>query len=140
MKNEALNSLPQGYPFRFLDKILELNAEKGIAIKNVTIGEAFFQGHFRENPIMPGVLIVEAMAQLSGLVMNCAKEEKGIAYLAQIRDIRFKRLVAPGDQLRLIAEAIQKFASFVVFSVTAFVDDNVVAEGELVMGGAKKKT
>lgn len=135
MKDDPLDSLPHVYPFRFLDKILELSGEKGIAIKNVTVNEAFFQGHFKGNPIMPGVLIVEAMAQLSGLVMNYGKPENKITYLTQIKEIKFRRSVIPGDQLKIIAEKIKNFASMAAFSVTASVDNNLVAEGELVMTG-----
>ena len=133
MQNKTPDSLPHNYPFRFLDRVLELSAQKGSAVKNISVNEAFFKGHFRENPIMPGVLIVEAMAQLAGLVMNFGKKEGGIAYLAQIKDMRFRKPVAPGDQLRLVAETKQNFERLASFSVTAFADNKVVAEGELVM-------
>ena len=133
MQNKTPDSLPHNYPFRFLDRVLELSAQKGTAVKNISVNEAFFTGHFRENPIMPGVLIVEAMAQLAGLVMNFGKKEGGIAYLAQIKDMRFRKPVVPGDQLRLVAETKQNFDTLASFSVTAFADNKVVAEGELVM-------
>ena len=136
MQNKTPDSLPHNYPFRFLDRVLELSAQKGSAVKNISVNEAFFKGHFRENPIMPGVLIVEAMAQLAGLVMNFGKKEGGIAYLAQIKDMRFRKPVAPGDQLRLVAETKQNFERLASFSVTAFADNKVVAEGELVMAAA----
>lgn len=133
MKDNPLSRLPHSYPFRFLDKVLELSAERGIAIKNVTMNEAFLQGHFKGNPIMPGVLIIEAMAQLAGLVMNFGKTEAAIAYLAQVKDIKFKRPVTAGDQLKVIAEVNRNFMSLANFSVKAMIDDNIAAEGELVI-------
>ncbi|MBI3398660.1 MAG: 3-hydroxyacyl-ACP dehydratase FabZ [Deltaproteobacteria bacterium] len=133
MQDNPLNSLPHAYPFRFLDKILELSAERGVAIKNVTADEAFFQGHFKENPIMPGVLIIETMAQLAGLVMNYGNAGKRVAYLAQVKDVKFKQSVTAGDQLKAIAEINYTFLSLANFSVKALVDDNIAAEGELVM-------
>lgn len=133
MKDTPLDRLPHSYPFRFLDKILELNAEKGAAIKNVSINEAFFNGHFKGNPIMPGVLIIEAMAQLAGLVMNYGKGENTSAYLAQVKDIRFKKTAAPGDQIRITAEINKSLPPLAGFSVTAFVGNEIAAEGELVM-------
>src|SRR3989304_3571304 len=132
MQIQVPDRLSHNYPFRFLDRVLELSAQKGSAVKNISVNEAFFKGHFRENPIMPGVLIVEAMAQLAGLVMNFGKKEGGIAYLAQIKDMRFRKPVVPGDQLRLVAETKQNFDTLASFSVTAFADNKVVAEGELV--------
>ncbi|MBI5047557.1 MAG: 3-hydroxyacyl-ACP dehydratase FabZ [Deltaproteobacteria bacterium] len=137
MKNNPLDSLPHSYPFRFLDKIIELSDKRGVAIKNVTMNEEFFQGHFKENPIMPGVLIIETMAQLAGLIMNCGKEENKIAYLAQVKNIKFKRPVIPGDQLKISAEIGQDFGSLASFSVAVHIDNNVAAEGELVMAVSK---
>ncbi|MEK7841790.1 MAG: 3-hydroxyacyl-[acyl-carrier-protein] dehydratase FabZ [Deltaproteobacteria bacterium] len=99
MKSEALDNLPHSYPFRFIDRILELDSKKGIAVKNISVNEPFFQGHFKEEPIFPGVLIIEAMAELSGLVMNCGKTGKIRAYLAQVKDIKFKTVPAPGGQI-----------------------------------------
>ena len=136
MKSDAINSLPPSYPFRFIDRILELDSKKGIAIKNISINEPFFQGHFKKEPIFPGVLIIEAMAELSGLVMNCGKTGKIKAYLAQVKDIKFKTVVVPGDQLVIEADVEQNFSGIASFSVRARVDDNIAAEGGLVLAAA----
>ena len=131
---EILRILPHRYPFLLVDKIIEIELFKRIVgIKNVTMNEAFLQGHFKGNPIMPGVLIIEAMAQLAGLVMNFGKTEAAIAYLAQVKDIKFKRPVTAGDQLKVIAEVNQNFMSLANFSVKALIGDNIAAEGELVI-------
>lgn len=131
---DALNTLPHSYPFCFIDRVVELKKGKGMGIKNVTINEPFFQGHFEENPIMPGVLIIEAMAQMAGLVLHYGKEEeKKTTFIAQVKDIKFKRPVIPGDQLKVIAETILTFSSLTRFSVKALVEENVVAEGEIVL-------
>lgn len=133
MQDNPLDRLPHEYPFRFVDKVLELTPEKGIAVKNVTINEPFFNGHFKGNPIMPGVLIIEAMTQLAGLVMNYGKAENNTAYLAQVKNIKFKKPVFPGDQIRITAEISQSLQPLAVFSVAAFTDNGIAAEGELVM-------
>lgn len=136
MKSEALGNLPHSYPFRFIDKIIELDSKKGIAVKNVSVNEAFFQGHFKEDPILPGVLIIEAMAQLSGLVMNCGKTGKTKTYLARVKDIKFKTPAVPGDQLVIEAEIEQNLSGMASFSVKTRVGNNIVAEGGLVMATA----
>jgi beta-hydroxyacyl-ACP dehydratase FabZ len=125
------NILPHSYPFIFIDRILEV--KEGVSItclKNVTINEEFLSGHFKENPVMPGVLIIEAMAQASGLII--ATERKG-AYLTRVKDARFKNLVMPGDQLIIKASLIQKFFPMYVFEVEAFVNDEVVSEAEITL-------
>ena len=136
MKSEALDNLPHSYPFRFIDKILELDSKKGIAVKNISVNEPFFQGHFKEEPLFPGVLIIEAMAELSGLVLNCGKTGKTKAYLARVKDIKFKTVVVPGDQLVIEADVEQNLSGIASFSVKARVGNNIVAEGGLVMATA----
>ncbi len=135
MSNDALGRLPHSYPFRFLDRVVEMSPARGVAIKNVTVNEEFFQGHFKDDPIMPGALVVEALAQLAGLVMNHGREKATGAYIARVRDMKFKHQVSPGDTLTLIAEAQEGFANMAGFSVKAVVGDKTVAEGEIVMAG-----
>ncbi len=146
MKQDGLKGLPHSYPFRFLDRVLEISESKGVAIKNVTANEEFFQGHFPGAPIMPGVLIIEALAQLAGLVMNSGGNPPipplakggngGVAYIAQVKDMRFKRPVLPGETLLLTAELSHGFSQLAEFAVKAEVDGAIVAQGEVVMAGA----
>ncbi|MBI5970147.1 MAG: 3-hydroxyacyl-ACP dehydratase FabZ [Deltaproteobacteria bacterium] len=137
MSNDALGRLPHSYPFRFLDKVIEISRVRGVAIKNVTANEEFFQGHFKDDPIMPGALIIEALAQLAGLVMNHGDEKATGAYIAKVKDMKFKTKVSPGDTVTLIAEAQESFSNIAGFSVKAVVKDKTVAEGEIVMGANK---
>lgn len=132
VEDNPLAALPHGYPFRFLDRVTSIDGRVGTAVKNVSSNEAFFQGHFKGNPIMPGALIIEAMAQLAGLVMNAGKEAAG-AYVAQVKDMRFRRPVRPGDRLILTAEMDTGFGALASFKVSASVDGSVAAEGEIVM-------
>ena len=132
---KALSGLPHSYPFRLIDRVSELEEGKGVGIKNVTVNEPFFEGQFKENPIMPGVLIVEAMSQMAGLVMQYGKEknQKKTTYIARINDIKFKIPVFPGDRLKITAYTVSSLSSLTQFSVKAFVGEHIVAEGEIVM-------
>lgn len=132
---DALKRLPHLYPFRLLDRVVEITGARGEAIKLVSANEEFFQGHFKDDPIMPGVLVVEALAQLAGLVMNHGNEKARGAYIAKVRDMKFKHQVTPGDALTLVAEAQESFANMAGFFVKASVGDKTVAEGEIVMAG-----
>ena len=128
--------LPHRYPFLLVDKVLDYKPSEYItAIKNVTFNEPCFQGHFPENPIFPGVLIVEAMAQTAALLGCMSMVDKpdagSIYYLVGVDKTRFKKTVHPGDQIILNAKFIKLRKNIWRFSASATVDDNVVASAEL---------
>lgn len=128
------NIIPHRYPFLLVDKILELEpGKRAVGIKNVTANEPFFQGHFPGNPIMPGVLIVETLAQLAGCMAVYGMEEnKGkLGLFTGIDGLRFRRQVIPGDTLRLEAEVLLAKRGLVKAKVQASVDGQTAAEGEI---------
>lgn len=130
MGSDPLSSLPHGLSFRFVDRILEIApGTRVVALKNVTAGDPHLQGHFPGNPIMPGVLLVEAMAQAAGLLLPNGSS----ALLAQIKEARFRRPVVPGDQVRIEAERLGGLGGLHRFSVKASVDGTTVAEAEIVL-------
>lgn len=125
--------IPHRYPFLLVDRIVELEpGTRAVGLKNVTMGDPFFQGHFPQYPVMPGVLIVEAIAQV-GAVAMLGLEEHGdkIAFFAGIDNVRFKRQVKPGDTLRLEAELTQLRRSIGTASVLATVDGEVACKGDI---------
>lgn len=124
--------LPHRFPFLLVDRVIELEAGKrAVGIKNVTINEHFFQGHFPEYPVMPGVLIVEALAQVGGIALGSLEEYQGrIAFFAGIDNVRFKRQVKPGDALRLEVEIGQVRRSIGTGSGVATVDGEVACKGD----------
>lgn len=129
-----LSVLPHRYPFLLVDRILEVDGTTRIVgLKNVTIGEPFFQGHFPGHPIMPGVLIVEAMAQVGGcLVMGTIERpETKVVYFMALDRVRFRRPVHPGDQLRLEVEVLQVRGPTCRMKGVATVEGKVVAEAEM---------
>lgn len=130
---EIRKLIPHRFPFLLVDKVLELEAGKKIvAIKNVTANEPFFQGHFPEFPIMPGVLIVEALAQTAGICTSVGGDGGGkLGLFAGIEAMKFKRPVLPGDTLKLEAEIIMNKLGIVKAKVKATVEDQVAAEGEI---------
>jgi len=132
---EIMGILPHAYPLLLVDRIVEMEAGKRIVgIKNVTYNEPFFPGHFPGRPIMPGVLIVEAMAQTAGiLVFSSLPQEqfKRPVYFLGIDNVRFRKPVIPGDQLRLELEITKHRQSIWGFKGKALVDGNLVAEAEL---------
>lgn len=133
--HEILNHLPHRYPFVLVDRVLSLEVEKTItAIKNVTINEPFFPGHFPYFPVMPGVLIVEAMAQAAAILsfktMNTLPSDDSVYYFAGIDKARFKKPVSPGDQLILKVNIDRILRGIWKYSGQALVDDEVVAEAE----------
>lgn len=130
---DILDILPHRYPFLLIDRVLELDPGKSVvALKNVTANEPFFQGHFPGQPVMPGVLIVEAMAQAAAIMYDGDKRiSDGLRLLVGIDKARFKRQVVPGDQLILKASSEQIKRNLGVCSVQAFVDDTQAAGAQL---------
>ncbi|HRN54001.1 MAG TPA: 3-hydroxyacyl-ACP dehydratase FabZ, partial [Gemmatimonadaceae bacterium] len=131
---DLMKILPHRYPFLLVDRVLELDPQKRVvAIKNVTINEPFFQGHFPGHPIMPGVLIVEAMAQAGGVLLMGAVEdpESKVVYFMSIDNIKFRKPVRPGDQLRFEVEMVQLRGKVARIAGVAKVDGAVVCEAEM---------
>ena len=129
-----LDVIPHRYPFLLVDRILEVEGTKRIVgIKNVTINEPFFQGHFPGHPIMPGVLIIEAMAQVGGMLLLGTIEDpdQKVVYFMSLDNVKFRRPVLPGDQLRCELEMIQNRGRTCRMKGIAYVDGNVVAEAEM---------
>jgi 3-hydroxyacyl-[acyl-carrier-protein] dehydratase len=131
--NEIKTMLPHRYPFLLVDRVLELIPnQRIIALKNVTVNENFFNGHFPEKPVMPGVLIVECMAQAAGLVMLSKDQHKGkIPYFTGIDHARFRRTVVPGDQLIVEVDVIRLKGNVGKVKALAKVDNQIAAEAEL---------
>jgi 3-hydroxyacyl-[acyl-carrier-protein] dehydratase len=131
--NEIKNIIPHRYPFLLVDRIEEMEeGVRAVGIKNVTINEPFFQGHFPEYPVMPGVLIIEAMAQVGATAILKKEENKGkIGFLAGIDKCRFKRQVKPGDQLRLEVEIIRVKGPIGKGKGVATVNGELAAEAEI---------
>jgi len=125
--------LPHRYPFLLVDRIEELEAERIVGIKNVTVNEPFFAGHFPDYPVMPGVLIIEAMAQVAGvLVLSGIPDRKNkLVLLAGVDGAKFRKPVRPGDQLRMEMKVLRSRATMAKVSGTATVAGVVVAEAEI---------
>lgn len=124
--------IPHRYPFLLVDRIIEIEPMKrAVGIKNVTANEQFFQGHFPGKPIMPGVLLLEAMAQVGGVAMLYGEEFSGkLAVFAGIDRVKFRRPVVPGDQVRMVAEIMKMRGTMGKIWAEAYVDGELVAEGE----------
>jgi 3-hydroxyacyl-[acyl-carrier-protein] dehydratase len=131
--NEIMTLLPHSYPFLLVDRIIELEpAKRAVGIKNVTYNEPFFMGHFPGKPIMPGVLILEALAQTGGVLAFKSLEEKnGAVFFTGIDEARFRKPVIPGDQLKLVVEILRNRREIWVFRGEAFVDGELVAEAKI---------
>ena len=128
--------LPHRYPMLLVDRVLTWEANKSItAIKNVTVNEEFFNGHFPHKPVMPGVLMIEAMAQtaaiLSFLTMNIKPDENSVVYFVGIDNARFKRPVGPGDQLKMDVEILRVSRGIWKYKAVGSVDGQVAVEAEL---------
>ena len=140
--NEVREYLPHRYPFLLVDRVIELNLPKSIvAIKNVTVNEPFFNGHFPQLPVMPGVLIIEAMAQAAGILGFKTLDKKpadgSIYYFVGIDDVRFKRRVIPGDQLILKAEYISDKRGIWKFACSSYVGDELATSGTILCADRK---
>ena len=124
--------IPHRYPFLFVDKVeITESGIKGIGYKNVTMNEYFFQGHYPGMPVMPGVIIIEIMAQVGAVILLSHEDFKGkIPYFAGINKARFKRKVVPGDTLRIEVEIIKMRGSIGIGQGKAYVEDQIAAEGE----------
>jgi beta-hydroxyacyl-ACP dehydratase FabZ len=131
--NEIQRFLPHRYPFLLVDRIVEMEPERIVGIKNVTRNEPFFAGHFPDFPVMPGVLIVEAMAQTAGVLVlkNIPDRDSKLVLLVAIEYARFRKPVVPGDQLRLEMTVIKRKASVAKMAGRATVDGQLVAEAEV---------
>ena len=126
--------LPQRFPFLLVDRVLEMEKGKSIvAIKNVTVNEPFFQGHFPEIKVMPGVLVVESMAQAGGILLynSIPKPDEKLLYLSKIDNLKFRKPVIPGDQIRLEVEIVKLKSRICHIKAKAIVDGDVVTEGDI---------
>ncbi|SFA48980.1 3-hydroxyacyl-[acyl-carrier-protein] dehydratase [Parageobacillus thermantarcticus] len=133
--------IPHRYPFLLVDRILEIeDGKRAVGIKNVSVNEPFFVGHFPEYPVMPGVLIVEALAQVGAVAMLKKEENRGrLAFFAGIDNCRFKKQVKPGDQLRLEVEIIRAKGSVGKGKGVATVDGELVCEAEIMFALGDKQ-
>ena len=134
--DEIMKMLPHRYPFLLVDKlVVEESGMRGVGIKNLTMNELFFQGHFPGNPIMPGVLQIEAMAQTAGCIVVAASNDYDIkkrsVLFMSVDGVKFRKPVRPGDQLKMHLEKVKERRNIFVFKGVSKVDDQVVSEAEL---------
>lgn len=133
--NKILDLLPHRYPFLLVDRVLEVElGQRLVALKNVTMNEQFFQGHFPVEPVMPGVLVLEGMAQAGALLAYLTDPEKvgkSLVYFAGVDELRFRQKVVPGDQLIFRLSVLKRKSKLYKLAGQAFVDDKLVAEAVL---------
>jgi 3-hydroxyacyl-[acyl-carrier-protein] dehydratase len=132
--NDIRSVLPHRYPFLLVDRIREIELDRRVVgIKNVTVNEPFFQGHFPDRPIMPGVLILEAMAQVGGVLAMKSSPASGspVVYLTGVDNAKFRKPVVPGDQLRFEVEVLKRRPPFWKMQAKAYVETDLVCEAEL---------
>jgi beta-hydroxyacyl-ACP dehydratase FabZ len=139
--NEIRRILPHRYPMLLVDRIVELEQERIVGLKNVTLNEPFFMGHFPDYPVMPGVLIVEAMAQTAGVLVLSTMPDRHnkLVLLASVEFAKFRKPVVPGDQLRLEMKVIRRKSSVARMAGQATVDGVLVAEAEVMCKLADKE-
>jgi 3-hydroxyacyl-[acyl-carrier-protein] dehydratase len=135
---EIMDFLPHRYPFLLVDRVVEMDGEKsGVGIKNVTASEPWFTGHFPSNPVFPGVLIIEAIAQVSAILVMQNAKDKGnpmvtkTIYFMTVDKVRFRNPVTPGDQMRIHVTQIRRRGMAYKFKGEVFVDGQLMAEGEI---------
>lgn len=134
---DILKILPHRYPMLLVDRIVEFDMENYhiVGIKNLTFNEEIFQGHFPDNPVMPGVLQLEAMAQVAGVMLNSREGNDGkVAFFMSINNAKFRRMVVPGDQLRMEISMIRIRTRIATVQGKAYVDGNLVSQAELTFG------
>jgi beta-hydroxyacyl-ACP dehydratase FabZ len=138
--SEILAVMPHRYPFLLIDRVLEMDDKKVRAVKNVTVNEPHFLGHFPEVPVMPGVLVVEAMAQAGGFLLFSQVDEREdkLIYFTGIDKCRFRKPVVPGDQIIFEVELVAKRSTFAKIKGRALVDDEVVCEAEMMSALAER--
>lgn len=133
--DDIVNLLPHRYPFLLVDRVIEYEVPEFMhAIKNVTFNEPFFNGHFPGNPVMPGVLLIEALAQVGAILSYISvgsTPKENIFYLASMNNVKFKRMVRPGDQVHLQVKLVNCKGPFRKFTGEALVDDQVVCSAEI---------
>ncbi len=133
-KMNSAEMLPHKYPFLFMDRILEIEEGKRVVcLKNITINEDFFTGHFLNNPSVPDVVLIEAMAQTSGILLSTDTTKPKPAFLAGIRDAKFMKPVSVGDRLKITSTLAQGFAPLYSFNVQISAGDDIVAEAEIIL-------
>lgn len=142
--NNILEYLPHRYPFLLIDRIVEIHKGQSIvAIKNVTMNEPYFTGHFPDQPVMPGVMIVEGMAQACGLLAKLTSGDApgtpDLYYFAGIDDVRFKRVVYPGDRLQFNIEMLRNKRGISKYKTVATVDDAIVCTAEIMLAKKMKE-
>ncbi len=134
--NEILLKMPHSFPFRLVDRILEIDpGKRAVALKNVSVDEPYFKGHFPKDPIMPSFLLLEALAQTGGLALHSSfeKEGEGVPFLATIEEFRLKRKIFPGDQMIMEAHVLNTFSNLAKVKVLAKVEGELIAEGVFVL-------
>ena len=134
--DDIMSVLPHRYPMLLVDRIIECDLKKRIVgLKNLTVNEPFFQGHFPDNPIMPGVLQLEAMAQVGGILLNRIGEREGrIAYFLSIDNARFRKILRPGDQMFIEIEFLRVRMGMAKVHGIIKVDDEIASEADLMFG------